>query len=309
MATIADLKKKLQSQKIDDLSTKGSSNSSKEKDETYWFPTFDKEKGTGYAEIRFLPAHQDEIMPYVKILSYEFKGPTGKWYIEKSPTMLGGKDPVFEMNGRLYASGIESDKAEASKYKRKQKFVSNVYVIDDKGNPENNGKVFKYKYGPKIHSFIENAMKPPAEFADEEPFIPFDPYTGANFVIKMVGVTIGKDIVPNYDKSYFKQVSPLFKDDEKLMEVWNKVYPLKPLIDKDTQFKTYDELKNKLFEVLGPEIGSGIPTVIYSNSPSEPVKKEQNKKEERKETVIEKTLEVKEDSSSFDDEYEKLFND
>ena len=52
------------------------------------------------------------------------------------------------MNTRLWNSGDQAKKDLVSqRYKRKKSYVSNILVIDDPANPENNGKVFLYRYG------------------------------------------------------------------------------------------------------------------------------------------------------------------
>ena len=60
----------------------------KKSDERFWKPEVDK-AGNGSAIIRFLPAAPadgDDALPWVRIFSHSFKGPTGKWYIENSLT-------------------------------------------------------------------------------------------------------------------------------------------------------------------------------------------------------------------------------
>lgn len=69
-------------------------NKSYDKDnEGYWTPTVDK-AGNGYAILRFLPAPAGEDLPWVQYWDHGFKGPTGRWYIEKSLTSIGQEDPV-----------------------------------------------------------------------------------------------------------------------------------------------------------------------------------------------------------------------
>ena len=65
-------------------------------DERLWKPEVDK-AGNGYAVIRFLPAPQDEDIPWAKMYSHAFQGPGG-WYIENSFTTIGKKDPVSDYN-------------------------------------------------------------------------------------------------------------------------------------------------------------------------------------------------------------------
>lgn len=224
-------------------------------DDRFWKPYFDKEKGTGKAVVRFLPAPTGEDLPWVKMFTHGFKGPTGKWYIENSLTTLGQSDPVSDMNSRLWNSGVDSDKQVARSMKRRISYYSNVLVVKDPANRENEGKVFLYRYGQKIYDMLEEAMMP--EFDEEEAINPFDFWKGADFEIRMRIVNDFR----NYDKSFFHDNEELFDGDEdKLQEVWEKCYSLKQFLEPEN-FKSYDQLKTRLFEVLGPTVGSGVPTV------------------------------------------------
>ena len=211
-------------------------------DDRFWKPEVDK-SGNGYAVIRFLPAPQGEDMPFVRVWDHGFKGPTGKWYIEKSLTTVGQKDPVSEYNTMLWNSGIEANKQQVREQKRRLGFYSNIYVVQDPSNPQNEGKVFLYRYGKKIFDKLNEAMNP--EFVDETPMNPFDLWEGANFKLKIRNV----EGYRNYDKSEFGTSEPLLQDDEELEAIWNREYSLSEFVDA-TQFKTYDELKQKLYDVL-----------------------------------------------------------
>lgn len=208
----------------------------------FWKPTRDS-AGNGFAIIRFLPAPGEEEMPFVRIWDHGFQGPTGLWYIENSLTTIGQDDPVSEFNGKLWNSGIESDKEQARKQKRRLKYVSNIYVIKDAAHPENEGKVFLFSYGKKIFDKLNDLMNP--EFPDEQPVNPFDLWEGANFRLKIRQY----EGYPNYDKSEFEAPSALFDDDDQLESVWKQEHSLQELIDAKN-FKSYDELKAKLYRVL-----------------------------------------------------------
>ena len=211
-------------------------------DDRYWKPEMDK-SGVGSAVIRFLPAPEGEDLPWVKMYSHGFQGPGG-WYIENSLTTIGQKDPVSEYNRGLWNSGSEKDKETVRKQKRKLSYYSNIYVVKDPANPQNEGKVFLFKFGKKIFDKILNAMQP--EFDDEEPINPFDFWSGANFRLKIRKV----EGYWNYDKSEFDSPSPLLSDDDALEAIWKKEYSLSAILAPD-QFKSYDELEKRLNYVLG----------------------------------------------------------
>jgi len=212
-------------------------------DDTMWKPELDK-TGNGYAVVRFLPTPDGEEMPWVSYFDHGFQGPGG-WYIEKSLTTLNKQDPVSEYNSTLWNTGIEANKEIARKQKRRLHYVSNVYVVSDPKNPDNEGKVFKYRFGKKIFEQLKEAISP--AFDDEAPINPFDlREEGANFKIKIRKV----DGYWNYDKSEFESPSPLFDDENRLNEINNSTYSLSDVIA-PSEFKSYDELKEKLDRVLG----------------------------------------------------------
>ena len=211
-------------------------------DERIWKGELDK-SGNGYAVLRFLPAIHGEELPWVKMYSHAFQGPTGQWYIENSRTTINQKDPVSEYNSKLWNTGLESDKEIARKQKRKLSYYSNVYVVSDPKHPENEGKVFLYKYGKKIYDKLLAAMQP--EFQDESPINPFDPFTGANFKLKIRKV----DGYWNYDKSEFEAPSKLSEDESKVEEICQKSYALSEC-SQSTNFKSYEELAKRMDIVL-----------------------------------------------------------
>ena len=211
-------------------------------DDRLWKLDVDK-SGNGYAVIRFLPAPDGEDLPFVKLYSHAFQGPGG-WYIENSLTTLGQKDPVSEYNTQLWNNGTDHGKETARKQKRKLTYTSNIYVVKDPANPENEGKVFLFKYGKKIFDKLTAAMQP--EFEDEEAIDPFDFWQGANFKLKAKNVAGYR----NYDSSEFAAVSPLLDDDDALEAIWKKEISLAEIVATD-QFKTYEDLKRRLDYVLG----------------------------------------------------------
>ena len=248
--SLADLKKENSLDKL--LGAVQSENAPQEKksyvDDRIWKPVMDK-TGTGFAIIRFLPAPKGEELPWAKLWSHAFQGPTGQWYIENSLTTIGQNDPVSEHNSALWNSGVESDKEIARKQKRKLQYYSNIYVVKDGANPENEGKVFLYRYGKKIFDKIMETMQP--AFEEDSPINPFDFWEGADFKLKLRKV----DGYWNYDKSEFADPSALSKKDDELEKIWAQTHSLTAFTDA-SNFKSYDELKKRLDVVL-----SGVTTV------------------------------------------------
>ena len=242
MASFKEMKKNRMAN-LQDLSTKVEKLAEKKsyEDDRIWKLERDK-TGNGYAVIRFLPAAVNEDVPWVRIWTHGFKGPGG-WYIENSLTTLGKDDPVSKANTALWNSGIDSDKNIARERRRKLNYYSNIYVVEDSMNPENEGKVFLFRYGKKIFEKITGVMNP--EFQDETPLNPFDFWEGANFKIKMRQV----DGFPNYDKSEFTDVCPLHEDEKKMEEIWGQQYSLNEIIE-EKNFKQYAELEARFNTVI-----------------------------------------------------------
>jgi len=210
-------------------------------DDRFWRLEGDK-AGNGTATIRFLPRVEGDELPWVRIFSHGFQGPTGKWYIENSLTTLGENDPVGELNTQLWNSGSEANKEIARKQKRRLSFTANVLVVSDPKHPENEGKVFLWKFGKKIFDKIMDKARP--TFEDEKPVNVFDFWEGANFKLRMRK----KDGYANYDESAFMEPAAI-GDDEQIVKIASAQVKLAEFTDRKN-FKSYDELKKKLNEVL-----------------------------------------------------------
>ena len=216
-----------------------------QQEDRFWKPTVDK-AGNGYAVIRFLPAAEGDELPWVQTWNHGFQGPGG-WYIEESLTTIGKKDPLSEYNSMLWNTGIEANKDQVRKQKRRLNYISNIYVVNDPSNPDNNGKVFLYKFGKRIWDKINDLMNP--QFEDEQPINPFDFWEGANFKLKIRKV----EGYRNYDKSEFDSPEPL-AEDEQLETIWKQQVPLAEFTD-PANFKSYEELQAKLNRVLALDGG------------------------------------------------------
>jgi len=240
---------------------KTKSSSSKYIDERYWSVPIDEKTGNGTALIRFLPVSNGDKVPWVIFYSHGFQGPGG-WYIENSLTTIGQPDPVSEMNSELWATGIDANKEIVRKRKRKQHFISNILVLSDPKNPQNEGKVFLFKYGKKLFSKIQEKLQP--EFADEQPTDVFDYWKGANFRLKIKKV----EGYPNYDSSMFEAPSALFDGDEaKLEKLWNSQFSLSEEVG-PSKFKNYDELKTRMNKVIGNKPAAASQTMAEAAPPS-----------------------------------------
>lgn len=257
ISSFADLKKNAEELNRKVSETLTNNYAEKKADDRFWYPSRGKD-GNGTALIRFLPAAPGSDSPFVKVHSYSFKGPTGKWYIENSLATIGQPDPCAEENSRLWNTGLESDKAIVRDRKRRTDYYFNVYVIKDSVHPENEGTVRILKGGPMWYNFIKSQLIP--EFEDQAPVPVFDLWKGANFRIRVKEEKKpinGKQVIlPNYDASTWDSPAPLFDDDSKLEEIWNQEHSLAEFIAPD-KFKSYEQLKARLMDVIGSTVSFG----------------------------------------------------
>jgi len=211
-------------------------------DDRFWKPSMDK-GGTGSAIVRFLPAPAGCDLPWAQVWSHAFQGPGG-WLIDNCLTTNKGQCPVCEANRELWNTGSKDNQNIVRDRKRKLSYYANIYVVKDPTNPQNEGRVFLYKFGKKVFDKIMASMQP--EFDDEKPVNPFDFWEGANFKLKLRKV----EGYWNYDKSEFAEPGPLLDDDDELESIYKSLHDLNDFTDAKN-FKSYEDLKKRLDQVLG----------------------------------------------------------
>ena len=215
-------------------------------DDRMWKPSVDK-SGSGFAIIRFLPAKAGEDLAFVRLWSHGFKNEAnGKWYIENSRTTLdGAPDFASEYNTAKWNLGDKASQDGVRGRKRNLNYYSNILVVSDPTNPENDGKTFIFRYGSKIFNMIIAKIKP--EFPGDVAIDPFDIWGGANFRLKIQNVAGQR----SYDRSTFDEPSEVFAgDEERQKDLYDGLYSLTELVAPD-KFKSYDELKKKFLLVMG----------------------------------------------------------
>ena len=208
----------------------------KKDSEGYYQPWIDK-NGNGSAVLRFLPGLPGE-EEFVQLFNHAFKV-EDRWFIENCPSTLNLACPVCEIERTLW---IKGNKELVSIRKRKMYFISNVLVVRDPKQAENDGKVFLFKYGKKIFDKINSALNP--LFPDTEPMNPFDVEEGANFRLRITQAGKFRD----YDKSSFDAPSAL-GDPEQVEAILSQRSSLAEIIAPQ-QFKSYDELKAKFDRLI-----------------------------------------------------------
>ena len=274
-----------------------------DKDAGHWRPTLDK-AGNAAAVIRFLPNKDIGDFPFIRMFSYGFKNEeTGKWYIENSLSTIGGQDYIGEVNHSLYNSKLDENIAVAKKQKRKLSYISNILVIKDLGNPDNNGKVFKFRYGTKIFEKIHAAAKPD-ESLGETPINAYDPHGGADFLLKQKKVAN----FPNYDESKFNSAKELFDGDEnKIQAVLDQCFDLNLEVAAD-KFRSYDDLKKKYLWVMGlEENNSNKPVTKEKKAEQVAIESEMDMLEKMAEEPVKKKSQVPIPTMTADDEDDSAF--
>lgn len=223
-----------------------------DKDETYWFPKRDDEK-KAKAVIRFLPGLESENEPcFVELQTHSFKNvKTGKWLFENCPRTVKKDCPICQ---HLYdevqaAGGWDLAPKQVKDYyslrKGKKGNIANILVINDPATPENNGKVFKYKFGKKILDKIFGKAQP--EFDDVEPCNIFDYAEGCNFRLSICEV----EGFANYDLSTFDAPTALDKDTVKRVKA--EQHSLLDIISED-KFKTSEEIMKNFLRIEGKPV-------------------------------------------------------
>lgn len=290
--TLAELKRNRESLQ-EKLLKQSKETKTYEEDTRYWKPTVDK-AGNGYAVIRFLPPAKGEEIAWVQYWDHFFKGPTGQWYVENSLTTIGEDDPCSKYNSQLWERGDDEGKNIARKQKRRLHYVSNILVVKDPANPENEGKVFLYEYGKKIFEKINNAMNPEvSEFEDAnevDRVVPFDFWDGCNFKMKIKTIDVDGNSFRNYDDSVFDvaKKGPISEDNKEIEKIWESQYSLNELVD-PSKFKTYGELEARLHKVLG--INAAVSASIPETVPEEVPEKVAEAPKEKEDKAVDESME------------------
>jgi len=203
-------------------------------DDRIFVPTFN-DNNQAKVVMRFLDS-QDTDMPYIEVKSHFFND-MGGWFIDTCPSTIGKDCPVC---ADLYANNYyETDNDLYYARKKATSFYTNVLIIDDVNKPENNGKVFMFKFGSKIMEKIEDII--------EEGKSPWDDNCGVNFTFsaKKKG---GK--MTNYDASRFTDEETELSTYGTKKEILAKRHNLGELIA-ESAIKSFEELKKKYEKVLG----------------------------------------------------------
>lgn len=204
-----------------------------------------KQDGTYQAVIRFLPRPEgDGIVPWVKLMNHGFKD-LGGWFIENCPTTLSNECPICKANSKLWNDGEEET---VKRRGRRTSYFTNVLVITDPQNQDNEGKVFIFRFGKTLYEMIREKVKPSVDSIDEKVHI-FDYDEGMNFKLKIKPKKTGNQTYNNYDASEFTGQKTKLNDEE-VESIEKQLYVLGDIIGKD-KFKSYKELETLFKQKIG----------------------------------------------------------
>jgi hypothetical protein len=164
---------------------------------------------------------------------------TGQYVQALSPQTFGERCPINEERFRLSRTGSDEEKEKASALRRTEKWLVNVYVVDDPTNPENNGKVKMLRYGKQIQKIITEAIE--GEDASEFGARIFDlSDEGVSFKVKCEQ----QGDYPTYVSSRFTSAGKLNLTEEQQNEIYGQTHTLKETFP----IKSTDELNVMLNE-------------------------------------------------------------
>ena len=187
---------------------------------------------------------------------------TGQYVQTLSPQTFGDRDPIAEERFRVLRTGTEEEKEKMSAVRRLEKWLVNVYVVDDPLNPENNGKVKLLRYGKQLQKIITEAIE--GEDAEEFGARIFDlGPEGVSFKIKVEQ----QGDYPTYVSSRFTTAGKIDLSEDKQKDLYDNVFNLSEVFT----LKTFDELKEMLNEHYYCKTeDNNTPTTPNQPAPTEP---------------------------------------
>jgi len=212
------------------------------RDERFFILTKDID-GNGAALIRFLPDSEKGIIQKLfKINTTIVKNDKKRFVSEFSPSTIGQPCPFQEKWQDLWNSG---DKDGAKIYGRGIRYVTNIKVLKDPVNPDNEGKIFMYEMSGVMKDKIQNALEPSEQDISlgALPKELFNPLRGNSF--RLVAKR-GANNQINYDSSeVVNEVTSIYDTVEDALEdIKNNSYLLSDLLNPES-FMSYEELQKK----------------------------------------------------------------
>ncbi len=240
--------------------------------------------------VRLLPYAKDPKNTFFHYFNHGWVSYANGQYVQAlSPMTFGERDPIAEERYRLSRTGTEEEKEKAKAIKRLEKYLVNVYVIDDPATPDNNGKVKMLRYGKQLHKIIMEAI----EGEDSEEFGPriFDlGANGVNFKIKCEN----QGEYPTYVSSRFTSTGKLTLSESEQKAIYDSAYDLTKVFT----VRSNEELKQMLDEHLFCRDSVDTGSSQYSTPTTSP-----------QQTFTPQVSVMEESNDSIDDDIEELLKD
>ena len=158
---------------------------------------------------------------------------TGQYVQALSLQSFGERDPISEERYKILRLGTDEEKKKAETVTRGEKWLVNVYVIEDPTNPDNNGTVKMVRYGRQLAKIIDSAING-EESKDLGQRIFSLGADGCNLKIKVEK----QGEFPTYVSSKFAFPSDLKLSESKINELYTSIHDLERVVG----VKTRDEL-------------------------------------------------------------------
>lgn len=241
--------------------------------------------------VRLLPFAKDPSKTFFHYYQHGWNSfATGQYTSAISLQTFGERDPIAEERYKILRTGSEEEKEKAKAIVRSEKWLVNVYVVNDPVNPENNGKVKMLRYGKQIHNIITDAIEG-EDAAELGPRI-FD--LGPNGVNFRVKVEKQGDF-PTYVSSKFGMPSAIDNlDEDRHNTIYENVFELSSVFS----VKSATELKTMMDEhyyVRDASADNNVVENVVVNTPIEsapiatPVT--ETKKDDNEDEVLKELLE------------------
>jgi hypothetical protein len=156
-----------------------------------------KAEGKVIVVMRFLPYHPEK-SPVVGVLQHRIQNSSGEFLSFMCPKTLGNHCSICDESRKYYNTKNKELEKVGSNLYRKKLYYANVLIINDIANPDNNGKVFPFRFGAQLYEVIKTATEP-SPIPDMPSAKPFDIFAGNNFILMAV-VENGQ---PKYSYSKF----------------------------------------------------------------------------------------------------------
>jgi hypothetical protein len=212
-------------------------------DERFYTLAKDKD-GNGAALIRFLPDNDRAmIQKLFKINTTIIKNGKKRFVNVFSPTNIGLGCPFQEKWQALWNDGKKDD---AKVFSRGVRYITNIKVLKDPANPENEGKIFFYEMSGAMKEKIQNAVDPSEQDRSlgALPKEMFNPLNGNSF--RLVAKK-GSNGQINYDNSeVITEVNSIYADVQTALDDIRTNGLLLADLLAPTEFLSYEELTAKL---------------------------------------------------------------